>query len=58
MVVTESEEFVQEHCSDCGREAQGLTPTFDPYTNSEVALCQSCLSAFVQRYQFPPGCCE
>lgn len=57
MVVIESKEFVQAHCSDCGRKAPGLTMAFDPYTNSEVVLCQSCLSAFVQRYQFPPGCC-
>ena len=45
-------------CSDCGRQSDRLTTTFDPTTRSEVALCPSCTIAFQHRQQFSPGCCE
>jgi hypothetical protein len=57
MLAVEFRTVSQDHCSDCGREAQGLMPAFDPHTNSAVALCRSCRAAFAQREQFPPGCC-
>lgn len=57
MIVADFQEVMQNLCSDCGREAQGLMPAFDPHTNSSVALCRSCRAAFTQREQFPPGCC-
>lgn len=57
MIVAEFQEIMQSPCSDCGREAQELMPAFDPHTNSAVALCRSCRAAFMQREQFPPGCC-
>jgi hypothetical protein len=57
MIVADSQEVMSSLCSDCGREAQGLIPAFDPHTNSVVALCRSCRAAFAQREQFPPGCC-
>jgi hypothetical protein len=57
MIVADSQEVMSSLCSDCGREAQGLTPAFDPHTNSVVALCRSCRAAFAQREQFSDGCC-
>jgi len=57
MIVVDSQELMSSLCSDCGREAEGLTSAFDPHTNSIVALCRCCLAAFAQREQIPPGCC-
>ena len=45
-------------CSDCGHQADRLTPAFDPTTRSEVALCSSCILAFQHRQHFFPGCCD
>lgn len=57
MIVADSQEVMSNLCSDCGREAEGLTPAFDPHTHSVVILCRSCRAAFAQREQVPPGCC-
>lgn len=60
MMVRNSEHSIataEARCADCGGfSSQGQT-FFDSQTHSEVHLCPNCLPAFLQRQQFPPGCC-
>ena len=44
-------------CADCGRWTVQRARCLDPHTHSEVELCAHCIPAFLQRQQFPPGCC-
>ncbi len=44
-------------CSDCGHIALLWTRCFDQHTHSMVELCANCAPAFMQRQQFPMGCC-
>jgi hypothetical protein len=44
-------------CADCGRWTASRAVCVDVHTHSEVELCGNCVPAFLQRQQFPPGCC-
>ena len=44
-------------CSDCGQITWSRTSCFDTHTRSTLDLCATCAAAWMQRQDFPPGCC-